>query len=53
MVMGNRDKRDDKAKKKSKKEVKVSTVHSQITEVPPPVEVVRRRRKEDTGDDAD
>ena len=43
--MGNRDKRDDKAKKQ-KKVTKPLVSQVQITEVPPPVEVVRKKRKE-------
>ncbi len=50
--MGNRDKRNDKVKK-PKKDTKLSTIHSQVTEVPPPVEVIRKRRKDESGDNAD
>lgn len=42
--MGNRDKRNDKVKKQKKSD-KLSTSRVQATELPPPVEVVRKRRK--------
>lgn len=48
--MGNRDKRDDKAKK-PKKAAKQAAGQVQITEVPPPVEVVRKKRREPTVDE--
>jgi hypothetical protein len=45
--MGNRDRRDDKVRK-PKKEVKQSTARIEVTDTPPPVEVVKKkRRKED------
>lgn len=43
--MGNRDKRDDKVKK-PKKDAKVVTSRVQGTEVPPPVTVVKKKRKD-------
>lgn len=43
--MGNRDKRNDKVKKPKKVEKQV--IHQvQVTDVPPPVEVVRKKRKD-------
>ncbi len=51
-TVGNRDRRDDKVKK-PKKSDKVVTGRSQITEVPPPVEVVRKKRKETFPSDED
>jgi len=50
--MGNRDKRDDKVKK-PKKDAKSTSARAQITEVPPPVEVVKRKRKDEFADNAD
>ncbi len=50
--MGNRDKKNDKVKK-PKKDAKLSTSRIQVTEVPPPVEVVRKKRKEVFGDNED
>ncbi len=50
--MGNRDKKDDKVKK-PKKDAKLSTNRIQLTEVPPPVEVVRKKRKEEFGENED
>ncbi|MGE5618027.1 MAG: hypothetical protein ACM3US_02075 [Sphingomonadaceae bacterium] len=43
--MGNRDKRDDKVKK-PKKGAKLNSSKLEVTELPPPVEVVRKKRKE-------
>lgn len=43
--MGNRDKRDNKVKK-PKKDAKVVTNRVQATELPPPVEVVKKKRKD-------
>jgi len=48
--MGNRDKRDDKAKK-PKKTTKQAIGQVQVTEVQPPVEVVRKKRKEPSIDE--
>ncbi len=48
--MGNRDKRDDKAKK-PKKNAKQPVSQVQVTDVPPPVEVVRKKRREPAVDD--
>jgi hypothetical protein len=45
--MGNRDRRDDKVRK-PKKETKQGATRIDATETPPPVEVVKKkRRKED------
>ena len=43
--MGNRDKRDDKAKKPKKTE-KQAAHQLQVTDVPPPVEVIKKKRRE-------
>ncbi|MHB0868128.1 MAG: hypothetical protein ACYC66_05235 [Chloroflexota bacterium] len=43
--MGNRDKRNDKVKK-PKKDTKANIAKLQVTELPPSVEVVRKKRKE-------
>jgi len=48
--MGNRDRRDDKVKK-PKKDIKSAASHVQVTEVPPPVEVVKKKRKEAVDED--
>ncbi len=48
--MGNRDKRDDKAKK-PKKTAKQAVGQVQITEVLPPVEVVRKKKREQVIDE--
>lgn len=50
--MGNRDKRNDKVKK-PKKSTKLSGSRVEVTDVPPPVEVVRKKRKEESEDNAD
>lgn len=42
--MGNRDKRDDKVKK-PKKDAKSAAKSVQVTELPPPVEVIKKKRK--------
>ena len=45
--MGNRDRRDDKIRK-PKKDVKPGAVRIEVPDSPPPVEVVKKkRRKED------
>lgn len=43
--MGNRDKRDDKVKK-PKKDAKTPAGRVQVTEIPPPVEVVKKKRRD-------
>jgi hypothetical protein len=43
--MGNRDIRNDKVKK-PKKDAKSASKSVQVTELPPPVEVIRKKRKE-------
>ncbi len=48
--MGNRDKRDDKSKK-PKKAVKQAVGQVQITEVLPPVEVVKKKKREQVADE--
>ena len=48
--MGNRDKRNDKAKK-PKKTAKLATGQVQVTEVQPPVEVVRKKKREPSIDE--
>jgi hypothetical protein len=44
--MGNRDKRDVKVKKPKKADKQPAAHQAQITEVLPPVEVVRKKKKE-------
>jgi hypothetical protein len=48
--MGNRDKRDDKAKK-PKKVTKQAVGQVQVTDVPPPVEVIRKKKREPSVDE--
>lgn len=48
--MGNRDKRDDKIKK-PKKDAKQAIGRVQVEGLPPPVEVVRKKRKEPSLDE--
>ncbi len=43
--MGNRDRRDDKVKKPKKSE-KQAAHQIQATELPPPVEVIKKKRRE-------
>ncbi len=43
--MGNRDKRNDKVKK-PKKDTKLNTAKLEVSDLPAPVEVVRKKRKE-------
>ncbi len=50
--MGNRDKRDDKVRKQ-KKDAKVIASRVEPVEVPPPVEVVRKKRKPELAPDED
>lgn len=48
--MGNRDRRDDKVKKAKK--VEKQPVHQiQVGDVPPPVEVIKKKRREPTPDE--
>jgi hypothetical protein len=52
MQMGNRDKRDDKVKK-PKKDSKLSLSRVRVAEVPPSVDVVRKKRKEEFANNED
>lgn len=48
--MGNRDRRDDKVKKPKKTE-KQAPHQIQLGEVPPPVEIIKKKRREPTVDE--
>ncbi len=50
--MGNRDRRDDKVKK-PKKDTKARVAHLEPAEVPPPVEVVKKKRAKELPLDED